>query len=49
VEVDQIPFLPSPLLRPSVHVILDDDSKTPSPVAVPKREGRKGKKKFKHD
>jgi hypothetical protein len=35
-EVDQIPFLPFPL-------ILDDDSTTPSPVAS-KRKGRKGKK-----
>jgi hypothetical protein len=46
-EVDQIPFLPSPLLRPSVHVI-HDDSRTPSPAAAPKRKGRKGKKIFKH-
>jgi hypothetical protein len=46
-EIDEIPFLPSPLLRPSVHVILDDDSRSPSP-AVSKRKGRgKGKKKFK--
>jgi hypothetical protein len=44
-EVDQIPFLPSPLLRPTVHVI-HDDSRTPSQAAAPKRKGRKGKKKF---
>jgi hypothetical protein len=52
VEVDQIPFLPSPLLRPSILVILDDDSITPSPVAVLKRKerkGRKGKKVFKKE
>jgi hypothetical protein len=46
-EEDQIPFLASPLLGPSVHVI-HDDSRTPSPVAAPKRKGRKGKKKFKY-
>jgi hypothetical protein len=49
-EEDLIPFLPSPLLRPSVHVILDDDSRTPSPVVAPKRKGRgKGKKNLKLD
>jgi hypothetical protein len=47
-EEDPIPFLPSPLLRPSVHVLLDDDSRTPSPV-LPKRKGRgKGKKNLKY-
>jgi hypothetical protein len=47
-EEDRIPFLPSPLLRPSVHVI-HDDSRTPSPVAAPKRKGRgKGKKYLKY-
>jgi hypothetical protein len=49
-ESKEIPFLPSPLLRPSVHVILDDDSRTPYPVAAPKRKGRgKGKKKLKYN
>jgi hypothetical protein len=48
-EEDRIPFLPSPLLRASVHVILDDDSRSPSPVEPPKRRGRKGKKVFKKE
>jgi hypothetical protein len=48
-EVEEIPFLPSPLLRLSVHVILDDDSRTPSPVAPPKKKRRKGKRNLKHD
>jgi hypothetical protein len=41
--------LPSPLLRPSVHVILDDDSRSPSAIEPSKRRGRKGKKVFKKE
>jgi hypothetical protein len=43
-----IPFLPPPLLRPTVHVILDDDSRTPSPPVVLKKKGKKEKKRFKY-
>jgi preprotein translocase subunit YajC len=46
-EENEIPFLPPALLGPSVHVILDDDSRSPSP-GEPKRKGRgKGKKNLK--
>jgi hypothetical protein len=39
-ENEEISFLPAALLRPSVHVILDDDSRSPSPVQ-PSKKGRK--------
>jgi hypothetical protein len=51
VEVEENPFLPSPLLRPSVHedaVVHNVVSRTPSPPVVPKKKGKKGKKKFKY-
>jgi hypothetical protein len=46
VEVDHIPFLPSPLLLPSLYVI-HDDSRTPSPAAASQKKEKKGKKKLK--
>jgi hypothetical protein len=53
VEAEENPFLPSPLLRPSVHEdaeVHNVVSRTPSPpVQSPKRRGRKGKKVFKRD
>jgi hypothetical protein len=48
-EGEENSFLPSPLLRPSAQVILDDDSRSPSPVKPSKTRGRKGKKVFKKD
>jgi hypothetical protein len=50
VEVDQNPFLPSPLLRASVHeeVASNAVSRTPFPAVGRKKKGEKGKKKFKY-
>jgi hypothetical protein len=52
VEVDQNPFLPSPLLRATVHedVVLDNVvSRTPSPTVIrTKKKAKKGKKYFKY-
>jgi hypothetical protein len=50
-QINQIPFLPSPLLRHGDYEIQDDYnavSRTPSPPNPPNRRGKKGKNKFKY-